>query len=461
MRILEHKGIKEIRTSYKAIILGKWLNRMIIKNLVPIFSVYLITCFSSLFTYQYVFCGDISTESSWGNGNNYYVAPNGSDGNNGSLNRPWATVNHGGGKAKPGDTVFIRGGIYNEGEIWLRADYGHGGTQGKLLTIKAYPGEKPTFVNGNRPFIIECDYIRVEGLHFTNGKGISVRGLNRNTIQIKNNSFTGSGYAWGAVDCQGNNILIEGNECNLKGNIVGTQGHCYYVSHGTNVIVRDNIAKGATGYGIHIFDQRRSEDPPSFERLIRNVLVEGNVIADSEQRSGIVIAAYDHASIENVIVRNNVIFNNAYFGIFVPGLAQNIKIYSNTIFGNKVGTAVYIKGKNNEVRNLRITNNILDVSGVQVGSPLLFHVISEDHNSEVVLGNNLYWPKPVRLKNVVDSNPIIGDPLFVNIKSGDFHLKEGSAAIDEGIFLEDVPKDRDGISRPQNSAFDIGAYEYH
>jgi parallel beta-helix repeat protein len=340
----------------------------------------------------------------------------------------------------------------------LRKEHGHGGRAGSFLVVKAYPGEKPIFVNGSRPFIIECNYVRIEGIQFRNGKGITIRGATRDGIHVVNNSFTGSGYAWGAVESHGDNILLEGNECDIEGSTVGTQGHCYYISQGTNIIVRNNIAKGATGYGIHIFDQRRSEDPPFLERLIRNVLVEGNVIADSEQRSGIVIAAYDHASIENVTVRNNVIFNNAYFGILVPGIAKNIKIYNNTIFGNKQGTAVYIKGKNHEVRNLRITNNIFDISSAQTGSP--FHVVSEDKNTEVIVINNLYWPKPVRLKNVVDSNPITGDPLFVSATDGDFHLKGGSAAIDKGISLEDVPEDRDGIKRPQSSAYDIGAYEY-
>jgi hypothetical protein len=431
---------------------------MIIKNLVSKFIIYLGTWAFLLFTCPNVLCDEISKDSSYRSGNYYYVAPNGSDLNNGSIDHPWATVQHGGRKARPGDTVFVRGGLYNEGEIWLRGDYGHGGAQGKLLTIKAYPSEKPVFVNGRRPFIIECDYICVEGLHFTNGKSISIRGLNRNTIQVKNNTLKGSGYAWGAMDIHGNNILIEGNECDLKGNTVGTQGHCYYISHGTNIIVRNNVAKGPTGYGIHIFDQRRSGDPLSFERLIQNVIVEGNVISDSEQRSGIVIAAYDHARIENVIVRNNVIFNNEHSGIFVPGLAENIKIYSNIIYSNKKGAAVLITGKDNEVKNVRIINNIFDNSGIRGELP--FHVVNQHGNAEVILEKNLYWPKPLRLKNVVDSNPITGDPLFINATGGDFHLKGGSAAIDEGIFLEDVPKDRDGIGRPKNSAFDIGAYEY-
>jgi hypothetical protein len=62
-------------------------------------------------------------------GNVYYVAPGGSDDDDGSIDHPWATVEHAGRTAGPGDTVLVRGGTYDEGEIWLRADLGHCGTE--------------------------------------------------------------------------------------------------------------------------------------------------------------------------------------------------------------------------------------------------------------------------------------------------------------------------------------------
>jgi parallel beta-helix repeat protein len=396
-----------------------------------------------------------SIESSGKSGNYYYIAPNGSDGNNGSLSHPWATVQHAGTRAKPGDTVFIRGGIYNEGEIWLRADYGHGGTQGRLLTIQAYPGEKPIFVNGERPFIIKCDYIRIEGLHLKNGKSI---GVNGNTIQIVNNTFTGSGYTWAAVHAGGTNILLEGNICDINGNTVGTQGHGYYISHGSNITIRNNMAKGMTGYGIHVFDQRRSGDPSGFERLIKNVIIDGNVVSHSEQRSGIILAAYDHARVENVIIRNNVLFNNAQSGIYIPGIVSNVKIYNNTLFGNGE-TALPITGTTRNVASVEIKNNIFDLTKSK--SPNAYHVINAKDNTSLVLQNNLYWSKPLRLYKLSDASTIIGDPHFVNPLEGNFRLLPGSAAIDKGIPLSDVSQDKDGIKRPQGTAPDLGAFEFH
>ena len=395
------------------------------------------------------------------NGKTYYVATNGSNSSTGSIGSPWATVQYAGRTARPGDTILVRGGTYNEGEIWLRADYGHCGTPGRLLTIKAYPDETPLFINGNRPFIVECNHIRVEGLHFRNGKDVSIRGLNRTTIQIVNNTFMGSGYAWDAIGTNGNNILLEGNVCDISGNTVGTQGHCYYIAHGTNIIVRNNVAKGMTGYGIHVFDQRRSEDPSGFERLIKDVIIEGNIVSNSQQRAGIILAAYDHARIENVMIRNNIVFNNAASGIYVPGIASNVKVYNNTVYGNKGGAAFFTTGTKREMSVLTIQNNIFDITGISRLWGFSHHVVNQHGNPTVSLKNNLYWPKPPKLYNISDSSSRTGKPLFINPGSQDFHLQSGSAAIDKGLALTDVPNDKDGIRRPVGSAYDIGAYEFH
>src|ERR1700704_4454534 len=48
-------------------------------------------------------------------GANYYVATNGSDANPGtSTNAPWRTVQKAAITLAPGDTAFVRGGIYSE-----------------------------------------------------------------------------------------------------------------------------------------------------------------------------------------------------------------------------------------------------------------------------------------------------------------------------------------------------------
>jgi hypothetical protein len=58
------------------------------------------------------------------------------------------------------------------------------------------------------------------------------------------------------------------------------------------------------------------------------------------------------------------------------------------------------------------------------------------------------------------SNLALGADAFVNAAAHDYRLKPSSPAIDRGIVLERVDRDRQGVKRPQGKAHDIGAYEH-
>jgi hypothetical protein len=58
-------------------------------------------------------------------------------------------------------------------------------------------------------------------------------------------------------------------------------------------------------------------------------------------------------------------------------------------------------------------------------------------------------------------NNFATDPIFFNALAADYRLHSNSTAIDSGIDLSAYfATDKNGISRPQGSAWDIGAYEY-
>jgi hypothetical protein len=84
----------------------------------------------------------------------YYISPAGNDSNAGTENLPCETLMKAQQLVEPGDTVFIRGGVYKMNEnqlsrrkrIWAVVnDLYKSGKPGKRIHYFAYPGEKPVF----------------------------------------------------------------------------------------------------------------------------------------------------------------------------------------------------------------------------------------------------------------------------------------------------------------------------
>jgi hypothetical protein len=101
-------------------------------------------------------------------------------------------------------------------------------------------------------------------------------------------------------------------------------------------------------------------------------------------------------------------------------------------------------------------------------------------NQDVVIRNNIFSQNsvPVQLlsgyeaqftldHNLFDgsgatygTDPVVGDPLFVNPAAADFQLQSGSPAIDAGASSNAPGDDFAGVSRPRGAGYDIGAYEF-
>lgn len=73
----------------------------------------------------------------------YYVATNGNDGANGSLDAPWRTINRGANALSPGDTLYVRGGEYRE-----RVIISSSGSIDAPITVRNYAAESPAIDGG-------------------------------------------------------------------------------------------------------------------------------------------------------------------------------------------------------------------------------------------------------------------------------------------------------------------------
>jgi hypothetical protein len=79
----------------------------------------------------------------------------GSDDNNGSLSSPWKTLGFALGQLTPGDTLIIRGGIYNERNLSIELN----GSRNRVTTIRNYPGESVTLDGSNSRFTSSGDTV--------------------------------------------------------------------------------------------------------------------------------------------------------------------------------------------------------------------------------------------------------------------------------------------------------------
>ncbi|MGV8162323.1 MAG: cadherin domain-containing protein [Candidatus Nanoarchaeia archaeon] len=156
---------------------------------------------------------------------------------------------------------------------------------------------------------------------------------------------------------------------------------------------------------------------------------------------------------------NNLIYGNLFYNS-VDGLRIG---YTYPAVGPAVNTSVF----NNVFYNVSqyhmtvdrasvvAKNNIhLRPAGVSTGVALYSFA-----SGSWVLSNNLYGDNATAGTPGTGANAVIGDPLFVNAAGKDFHLQSTSPAINAGANAG-ILFDREGVSIPQGSAPDIGAYEY-
>jgi hypothetical protein len=369
-------------------------------------------------------------------GNVYYIAPNGSDSNDGSIEHPWSSVDHAWDRSERGDTVYIREGTYSEGRnIWLTGGNGSGN---QFWTLKAYPGETATFTDAR--FIADDDYIRIQGLRLVNNsimQAVSWDGIHEH-IEFLDNTFEGEMSPTIYYIC--NNGRIEGNTIKLT----NADSHGLYIMHGSGNIVRNNYVDGAAKYGIHIYDEEKYSDEGHVS--ITNLLVENNTVLNAGS-AGIIISAGESTSlgieIDGVLVRNNIIVsNNDGITIRYYGSVRNVEIVNNTIYNNEDDG---ISVSAHDVDGITIVNNILHANR---GG----HISISSSLSDLSISHNLYYQPESIGSGATDTSPVFGNPLFVDAGTLDFHLQAGSPAIDAGI---DVGLPYSG------EAPDLGAYEFN
>lgn len=181
----------------------------------------------------------------------YFVAINGVDTNSGtSTNASWRTIQHAANTLAPGDTVLVRGGIYNERVTFNLS----GSAAGGYLTFQNYPGENPIVDGAGLP-IPQLDY--ATGLfEFTNGSYIIIQGFEIRNYQTSSSSFVPAGI-----------------------DITGAPHDLTFISNRVHNIANLNTSTDANAYGIAVHGTM----PQSISNLVfRSNEIYSNTLGQSE-----------------------------------------------------------------------------------------------------------------------------------------------------------------------------------
>lgn len=161
--------------------------------------------------------------------NTYFVSVVGNDMNPGTMSMPWKSLTHASAITAPGDTVFVKAGLYNE--FVLFSNSGIPGSPITFIGYKSIPGDTPPLlINNAYPY---SDFLTTDMPTFdggNRGSGIGFNCRNRKYLVIRN--FQIRNYAYG---------LIAGGVGQDAGNIILSN---------VNTMFTGNIASSYAGYGI-------------------------------------------------------------------------------------------------------------------------------------------------------------------------------------------------------------------
>ena len=249
----------------------------------------------------------------------YYVATGGSDSNKGTADAPWRTIQRSLSKLSPGDTLIVKGGMYNE---QIQDPPIRPGVPNARITVKTAAGERP--VLAGLLWLTDANYWTIDGLNVTwNSANIA------DQYMVKFSNGTGwrmtNSEVWGARSYAA--VLVAGvpSEWSLDHNYIHdtyksngpNQDHLVYVSGGMGggTITRNIIANSPNGRGIKIGPQSGGSE------AIGTVSISYNTLYNNTGPSNIQLS-YG--------ATNNVIFKN----ILVKSGASNITAYNVSGSGN-------------------------------------------------------------------------------------------------------------------------------
>jgi len=262
----------------------------------------------------------------------YYVATTGSDSNPGTQAAPFKTLAKGSRALAAGDTLFIRGGTYNEPMIDGSGGFVfRNGTPGAMTRYASYPGEQATIIGPPGVFVVyfskKAQYIELSGL--------IIDGTNASSYAIRLDGDFNTTHATG-IRIMSNEIkngrmgISGGGDCQIIGNNIHNMINYGMYVYFNNGLIENNLIHDNDGPGINLFKQ----EYPVNGWVIRNNTLYGNGGGYTREDTGnsytapaILIARGSHQ------IYNNILYGN-HGGITVGYGSTDVLVANNTVYGS-------------------------------------------------------------------------------------------------------------------------------
>ncbi len=392
----------------------------------------------------------------------YYVDPEGDDGNTGDFEHPWATWQHAVEQLGPGDTVYIRGGRYLPRNHPNALNVYHkDGTASQPICIFNYPGEAPELDCSKKEAakpsvgvnIVGSSHIIFRGLGFTgtiqsnDGEttvGCYLYDCNRVTfIETDSYGHQGSGFflegcdtitfqncdAYGNYDLHsatpGNNAdgFGIGNNPDLADIVImkgcrawnnSDDGFDAYNNEGTVVLdscwsFSNGIDRG-DGSGFKL--GRTTKPAGGFpQRVVRYCIAADNkFIGFNENAVNVKMNIYN-----NTACRNSYGYGNFDF----QGVKEEMYYRNNLAFGNREGPTFFKEAVLDEYNSWNLTLSVTSEDFESTDSGAMSHGRQKD-GSLPVIG----FMKPKAESDLIDAGTDVGLPYLGNAPDlGAFEIK--------------------------------------
>jgi hypothetical protein len=336
-------------------------------------------------------------------GLDFYVATAGSDSNDGSMAKPWATIAHAASVVQPGAIVHVAVGKYS----------------GSIITLLSGTANAPIRFMSDQRWGAQIIGTAAEATWQNRGDYIDIVG------------FDVTGAAPNGIENLGSYARILGNR------------------------VHDIVASCDSNGGSGINNANYSAHDND---IVGNIVYRVRASASCNAQHGVGIY---HSNLRGH-VSNNITFQNGTVGIQLWHAANNVVVANNTVFNNDLNGIVIGAGDSpggvtndysDVVNNISFSNGYYGIQEFGSTGP---------HNRYL---NNLMSQNPsgnLSLLTGTASGNIFASPQFVNYTGdtdGDYHLGSTSPATDAGATQSAPAGDFDGSPRPYGKGWDIGAFE--